>query len=249
MSQPQVEPERARERPPDQTPSAERDKPPEKQPSPQPEQPPADEPAPEEPPAEEPSQPEQPPAQEPQQEEDPPPETEQPPVEEPDSEEVAKQEYLDQASPLVFNAADTMSQIQQVLNEYLDGTLTEQEAASEIRLLQGDLAGIRAEVEALTPPQELQGFEDHFVTALDFYIQGSDNLASGLEQNDPNLINEAVSLFEQGNAEIELATAELEANASALRIRPNSIRVVLVSVNKTMTYKLFIVGFKLLFRQ
>lgn len=262
MSEPQVEPERARERPPAQEPQAERDKPPEKQPTPNPERPPANEPEPtpedppaeEQPPAEEPSPPEQPPAQEPQQDaepqedEEPPPATEEPPAEEePDSEEVAKQEYLDQASPLVFDAADTMSQIQQVLNEYLDETLTEQEAAAEIRLLRGDLAGIRAEAQALTPPQELQGFEDHLVAGLDFYIQGSDALASGLEQNDPNQINQASSLFEQGNTEIELANAELEKNVSVLRVRPNSMQFVLGSINKTIKPRLFLTAIKLFF--
>ena len=121
-----------------------------------------------------------------------------------------KQRYANEMLPYVERTESALTEINNITDDFVNGKITSQEAAGLIAVQESELADIRSGVAAVTPPSDLQGFQTHYLDALDLDIAGCDKLVQGLEQEDPALIEEAATLFEQANSHMEQANRELE---------------------------------------
>lgn len=128
-----------------------------------------------------------------------------------------KQAYVDEVAPLIMSTADVMELVSKSLNDFADGKVSGKDASSDLHGYSDKLSSLKSDIDALEPPQELQKFQDLLVSGIDYFEQGAENAATGIEQSDPDMLQEAATLFEKGTEEINKAQEEFDNNTKDLK--------------------------------
>lgn len=128
-----------------------------------------------------------------------------------------KQAYVDDVAPLIMDTADVMEQVSKSLNEFADGKVEGKEASTDLHGFSDDLGSLKSDIEDLRPPQELEKFQKYLVDGIDFFEKGAEKAATGIEESDPDMLEEAATLFEKGTEEINKANDEFDENTKDLK--------------------------------
>lgn len=128
-----------------------------------------------------------------------------------------KQAYVDEVAPLIMGTADVMEKVSESLNNFADGKATNEEASADLKEYGDKLSSLKSDIDGLSPPGDLQKFQDLLVSGIGYFEKGAKKAASGIEASDPDQLEEAATLFEKGTTEINKANEEFDKNTKDLK--------------------------------
>lgn len=134
--------------------------------------------------------------------------------------------YMEKVHPYIQRTVKSLEKISDVSDQVSREKMSTDEAAKEIRDEEKELTDIRAGARKLDPTEKMQGFHDHYLKGLDYYVEGSGLYAEALEEQDPSKVDDATKLFDKGNEEIERASDELkDVSGNSLDLKPFNLKL------------------------
>jgi hypothetical protein len=123
-----------------------------------------------------------------------------------------KIQYMQETQPLLDKGAQTLNGISKIIHNTSNKKISQKEGAQQLRQKKQELDDVRSKLKSITPPQSMKKFHVHILNGFGYYSEGTGKVADAFDTNDQSLLDQAVNLFNKGNAEIKAARQEAENN-------------------------------------